>query len=628
MAKIVIDFGSSNSGACINWNDTKEYQQDNLKFAHRNDRTGQMKQPTEFWIKKSLLDREYDSIKDSDFRILSCIGTNTETIDPNVIWTRSRIIENIDTLFDTDNDWIRFSRFKMNLYNGNGVVKGSDGNDYELGKIAKLFFRIMKLDCLSYIDDNSHLDENQINWGFSIPALWDDKQREEMRTWVNSVFPNSTLLSEPECGLVGMDLLKTGKLTFNDGDITLCVDAGGGTTDFVLVKTIKKDIGKFVYRQIAESAGRAAGGNEMDDRFWAHLALAFHNEFTGVNLDVFEKFMDESKKAFMEMEDDWEKQKTHFFDSNDVIFSYKVSPGFAKWLVQKGGDYQSLGYKLKDDFLVIKLDREEMEKVVFLPVINKIEKAVAEFCEKTNKIDRLVLAGGLSLNKLVFDSVIKVVKSYFPEAEVQKMQHEYAQAAIMIGGLHLLLNDRLMERVATKTFFTKYVTDAAGDRDKILEEITNKIILAYNRLEGFEIINSIFRIIQIRKKVRDDSGFLELTNDTKHGRYYSPICIKGAPAYDNHIENMLPSIEGQTHLKFDIYSLPSKEIIVFPGKKIENLKLEGSMEYVFGEPWEKASVEIDFNSSPNSGVAIFILRDKDGNELVRKPVDNVTKKGL
>lgn len=68
MAYITLDFGSSNSGAVLNTAFGKEYNLSDLIYVHRQDGdAGFTKQPTVFWIKRSLIDKT--SITESDIKI-------------------------------------------------------------------------------------------------------------------------------------------------------------------------------------------------------------------------------------------------------------------------------------------------------------------------------------------------------------------------------------------------------------------------------------------------------------------------------------------------------------------------------------------------------------------------------
>ena len=91
MAYITLDFGSSNSGAVLNTAFGNEYNPAELIYIHRQDGdAGFTKQPTVFWIKKSLLTKSY--ITESDINVYSCVYCDEEYYDSaNFIWCQNQI---------------------------------------------------------------------------------------------------------------------------------------------------------------------------------------------------------------------------------------------------------------------------------------------------------------------------------------------------------------------------------------------------------------------------------------------------------------------------------------------------------------------------------------------------------
>ena len=114
MAYITLDFGSSNSGAVLNTAFEREYNPSDLIFVHKQEGdAGFTKQPTIFWIKRSLLEKT--SYSESDINIFSCVFYDEEKYleDANFIWCQNQIKKCIPAL-SKSRDWVRVNIPKWN----------------------------------------------------------------------------------------------------------------------------------------------------------------------------------------------------------------------------------------------------------------------------------------------------------------------------------------------------------------------------------------------------------------------------------------------------------------------------------------------------------------------------------
>lgn len=631
MASIVVDFGSSNTGACINFFNRENYDRSKIAFVHSNPITRIAKDSTSFWIHKNLLNKRYDSIKDSDFRILS--NNFSETENPNIIWTRDQIKRNINTTLKDKTNWVNFQHFKMNLYENKGKVKGSDNIEYRLDVIIKVFLRIIKLECIQYIHKKEiTLNENDIQWGVTIPAVWEDPQKDIMRNITQTIFSaKAILLSEPEGALIGLAIHGKNELEYCADRKTLAIDAGGGTTDFVIVTEKEVAPGVFKYIEIKEAMGRAVGGNEIDNNFWSF----FTTILAASDLDVssskkivpveklWEEFKTEKPSEAMDMEDEWFKikhsdEKLYSKDKNETL-SFRITSGYWQWLIAQG--YKSICDKIQLGLGTVELPKSELYENVFAPIFHSISQSVSQvIADSQHPIDIVALAGGLSCSMDLQDEIKRIVRDKHPNVHPVIPGGLWASGAIIYGATHILSKgDKLINRIARKTFLTDCSMDFNKDKKQTLQDLKDKLIDRYHKL-GKDILPE-----QLDECIKKQEHLFKIESNGKVS-YLFPLCIKGMPAYNKHESYFIPCIKEQTGVKFLIYSTLN-DLVIFPSDNLSGLKLEEEIEYEFGRSWESVSIEINFNSSPIQGVAKFALKE---NEVIitDKDISNVTLRGL
>ena len=142
---ITLDFGSSNSGALIN-HEGKNYNPNDLIYVHQSDSDNtQTKTPSEFWLKRSLLNQS--DITEDDIKIYSPIFyEEAELQSANFIWGLQSIKKALkERSLHENNDWVRIKHPKMALYRENtdpyqATCMGHDKSMHPLSKILQIFF--------------------------------------------------------------------------------------------------------------------------------------------------------------------------------------------------------------------------------------------------------------------------------------------------------------------------------------------------------------------------------------------------------------------------------------------------------------------------------------------------------
>ena len=635
MAKITIDFGSSNSGAGINhYND--DYNADKIKIIHSDSLNSVAKQPTEFWIKRALMKKNIDEII-SQMRVLSSV--QRDTADYNIVWTRAMNRREVNSL-SKNSEWICFRRFKMHLYENKNMVRASDGDDYDLEKVITVFIRIIINDCMAAIEvAGQQLSEDEIEWGVTMPAIWDEQQVNTMRRIIdNNISGQSLLLREPECALIGIALNNKKEIDWEEGRITLVVDAGGGTTDLAYMIEEKDENNCWHFRHLATVKGKAAGGNEIDNAFWklfsdSLVKISGENIPTPPSQALWNKYGDDNPAGKMAIEDYWMRLKHHALSDGSYSNVFDLPADYKRWLRDSG--YSQI-VRASDDNFGVPIRAESIKEQCFEPVLKKIEASVRDMLnnEDTPTKLRLAYAGGLSSYKPLRDRVTKIVKDKLGENNVEVMLNDAAnandgamQGAIIYGGAYILTKGSdLIQRIARKTYLTVFAEeyDNFDNEESFWNHMKYKIALRY-RERGMELDKAINMVSGAIEKYQSHKKLVYLSGGL--GAFYlHPLCLEGKAAYNKHTVPFVPVRKGNTKVVLDIYST-HETVLPFPMEEGSILHHECKLEYDFGYTWEEAYVEIDFNEA-GEGLVIFRILDKDKNQVAEERVTGGVQRGL
>lgn len=608
ISAIAVDFGSSNSGvARIDHfeNGKLTYTTPTLPYSDGH----YAKDASWFFIEPSLLqkaERNWDSLTDSDFRILSRLNRTTES--PNVIWGRYFIQENADKI--QQEKWIEFKYFKMMIYKG--VPYRTSIKDYPIELVVKLFLRIIKIDCLTFECANAKrtILSEQIKWGVTIPSIWTDENKRMMLNICGEIFGEHVrILSEPE-GPVIAERIHSGSGDFVNipGHKSFVIDCGGGTTDLCLLED--KEIGRngnLSFKLLASSDGIGLGGNNIDEEFIRYflkfITKGLHQDQGGsydrfsydeLKETILTPYLSASIKNSIEFENEW------LFMKHGMSDSFKVPKNYRIWLKENG--HSSVAERIRDivagdvDFGI-----KEMKNVVFLPVFTQIANVVGKFL--SNNIDLIsqdiennfsvVFAGGMSLSNgfrdLMKQTIREVVNCEFKETNLAMMSNSVS-ASIMEGASYVLLNRHSLQRKAKFYIYDMFSNISYS----LLKDAYSKLGLKI----GIGELNAI---------ADDDAE----KNSAQYGMIAMPIAIKDDYFVDYETD-FIAKNENQKNIENIFYK--SDQIIVLPvgnvkAQEIERFKVENVSKNGY-------HCTIDFNENEIGNCIHFYITRSDTGELL------------
>lgn len=622
ISAIVVDFGSTNSGCCRVCSHDAE---GNLIFSNPEflqNIGSYAKDNTWFYVEPSFLERiriEYDNLTDDDFRIESRIMPNTDK--PNIIWGREAIKRHRKIIMDEH--WVSFKRFKMMLYYGN---ENYPSIDFPLLLIIKTYLRILKLECL--VLESKRLGRKvkaeEILWGLTIPSIWTDDNKHVMVNLAHEVFtPQTRVLSEPEGPLVYSLLMSSsqGKVEYQNGRITFVADMGGGTTDICLMKESQTEDGNWQVEMIANTDGQAAGGNDIDNDFIIFMLRKISQGQTNDNGVSYDSLSDEdlydvlfagfqaNVGEYEEFEDNWYMLKNRPDLPNLKECPFTFTKDYRKWLLLNG--HKAVA-NLVGEYLVdgCSFSAEEFQEKVFAPTFNKICTKIREILQANKndvRIDRVVLAGGMSCNELINAKVRITIEDVLGSSSmIADLGPLMKGGAIAAGACYVLLNEDLIIRLAKHHYYYDFLTDSLSATLR-------------NRYADFGIK---FRLGDVCAMIDDESEYRVITN--RGCLVLGPIAIKDM-LVKKYINDGLYTDTGQTTLDVSFYS--SDEIVIYANEENPKLKVEANTNFPCKENTHY-QLEIDFNEAQVSNALRFVLREFDTQEIVKEGfLNDVVKQG-
>lgn len=610
---IVIDFGSSNSGAArIDTYKNGRLVYSTPQFCHSDGYYA--KDATWFFIHPKLLERaeiNYESLHDDDFRILSRVFMNT--LEPNIIWGRDLISANCQKI--KQENWVEFKYFKMMIYLD--VSYPAKLKSYPISLIVKIFLRILKIECISVESafKGRTISSSEIQWGVTIPSIWTEDNQRLMSDICQNVFGDHVrVLSEPEGPVVSerIHASNNAQLDHSPGKKSIVVDMGGGTTDICLLadkEVISESDSHF--QLLASCDGIGVGGNMIDKDFWIYFLRFISKGIT--NGIIYDKLSDDELKNILlqpyidDLVHAIDMEKAWLAFKHKVDKSFKIPSDYRKWLINNG--HSSVADRVTDILIgQTSFDMTELYEQAFAPTFNKISQCVESFLKTHNHLIKddvenlsLIFAGGLSLNQKLRDLIMCKINEMFSinvSTNIANIPLR-ASGSIMDGASYLLLWRRFIQREAPF-----YIYDCAASNLMALQEAYKEkgVLMKYGELNAISQ-----KDIEERKASNDRvCGF--------------PVAIKGADLLDYRC-SFCAVREEQKSIELSFYG--SYEIIVHPQDNILAWELGSTL---LPNYRNKSYVCIvDFNET-NTGNLHYYVTLEESNELIKEGNISLTNK--
>jgi molecular chaperone DnaK (HSP70) len=217
-----------------------------------------------------------------------------------------------------------YSLFKMDLFGGDNPSASQVTDRVDIRHLIASYLKHIYKIALGDITSSGYT-EDEIRWCLTVPAIWDDYQKQEMReAAVAAGLPGDDkrlfFALEPEAAayharVAGVRTVRTsGKRPslMSPGSRFMVADCGGGTVDITAYRTDANN----ALEEIGSSYGGKYGSEYVNHEFVVQILAQRFGSF-----DRLQSLTDKSATALSEIIDAWENAKLHIsLDQMDAIY--------------------------------------------------------------------------------------------------------------------------------------------------------------------------------------------------------------------------------------------------------------------------------------------------------------------
>lgn len=300
-----------------------------------------------------------------------------------------------------------FDSFKMLLreeeYDGpDGPVVESNGITWTTLDLIADYLRIIKDRALRRVTEatNGMLEDHEIRWCLTVPAIWQERDKQLMRRAAHRAGMIGDTPEEEERLMIVLEPEAAAFYCYENvtprvepGQAFMVVDCGGGTID-ITAYTVRE--GGYL-EELATGQGTNAGAMYVDNQFIGYLAERLSPE-------VVETYQREEPVDFLEMMDAWERLKRDFdpATSTDTLY-IPISKKFGRILERTDNMMLRLTERQGGDEDNIHIDAREMQHAIFEPVLERVVEIVEQQFRAIGAqgLDFMFLVGGFSTSTVL-----------------------------------------------------------------------------------------------------------------------------------------------------------------------------------------------------------------------------------
>ena len=366
-----------------------------------------------------------------------------------------------------------FKNIKMNLYKKIYQIKANNTDKrVNIQYIIKLILQEIKKKAIEQIENSKpDLNQNNIHWVITVPAIWDNKSKQIMIDAASEAGlirddddPSNFFALEPEAASIYYHISPDSYNNINNFEEPFIVcDFGAGTVDIVTQKKEKTKDG-IKFKELYKPIGGDNGCNKINEWFMDE----FIKELFG------EECFNNTKKTtclnnyndWIELEDNIEEFKQKFVNSDQLNSPFKIDLEiFSDYYKDKNIGLTDLINKFNKKHIDCKLNIDRSWKILFpykimeelmLRLFYSISKYIIKIVEylKSNYlyIKYIILTGGGSLNP----NLKKMIQENECLKNITCVQSRYPKLAISHGAvLYAFDHNIISPRKAKYTFGIK-----------------------------------------------------------------------------------------------------------------------------------------------------------------------------
>ncbi|KAK3611845.1 hypothetical protein CHS0354_040519 [Potamilus streckersoni] len=323
--------------------------------------------------------------------------------------------------------WYYFRQFKMVLHDQkikrDMTLESENGRTLPALRVFALTIEYLKKDLLDGIGIKmmTVLDESQIRWVLTVPAIWDESAKQFMReAAAEAGIPSNqlTLALEPEvaslyCNTIPLASANEGEAcVLHSGAKYVLIDAGGGTVDIIAHEVMCDGSLNEIYR----SNGGPWGGTEVDKAYFNFLTDL-------IGKSVFDNFKKKHMEDYIYLCREFE-QKKRTIEPDHVSKVTTLLPGSLKELF-KNENHQELATSIMSNGrwsqdVEFVSDKMRMEAHIMKELFANVLKFISDHLQlifsgdSLKDVNIIMMVGGFSESKMLQE----MVRNTFPEKMV------------------------------------------------------------------------------------------------------------------------------------------------------------------------------------------------------------------
>jgi molecular chaperone DnaK (HSP70) len=386
--------------------------------------------------------------------------------------------------------YVLIENFKTLLHDGQDLDEDGpfimrEGRKFSVMKLIGEFLRFVKevalRDIAETLGGDGLLDENEIRWCLTVPAVWRENSKQVMcrAAQLAGLIGEGTqeadrllLVLEPEAAAVHCQqvMMRQNEVALESGKVIMIVDAGGGTVD-ITVHEVK--VGKGL-DELVPCGGGLHGSKYVDSNFRDFLACKLCAE-------AIDKFQAEWPVEYAKlMSETWEHIKCSYDAAPNWRSSIEIPRRLEKLLESNFPEVlDRLENSQGGDNTVIRLTHDDMEKILKSVIDQLVIKVENQFTAlKNQRCNILFLVGGFAESPVLKQRI----KDEFSDRVDRIVVPDRPGATVLQGAASFGVNPGVI--VARRSRLT-YGTGAMKNFDEALDCEHGKRISAENRSKTF-----------------------------------------------------------------------------------------------------------------------------------------------
>ena len=368
----------------------------------------------------------------------------------------------------TEETYYYFKDIKMHLYKNEKEISSDNGGSKQplAFVISKILIKIKEEAIKAIKNRNPSIEENDIDWKVTVPAIWKNESKDIMRKACvfaqifNDDRQSTFFALEPEAAACDYVMNNPNSDAIIPGKNYIICDIGGGTVDISTHKRVKEN-GEIYIEEVYPPIGGNNGSSYINKRFIEEVIEKLFGKATIKKL--YEKINDPSEKTeiysdYCEFLENIEDFKINISEKKMIQKeSKRINCTIFKEFIDKKENIDDLvekynqicdnNWKIKTNngfkiYFPYQIMIDLTKEVIVNPVVDYINKIILD----VPQIDSIIYAGTVSSN----DFIISMIKEKLNDYGIDHYLSTYPSVAVVKGAVIFGLNPYIIRKRISK----------------------------------------------------------------------------------------------------------------------------------------------------------------------------------